>query len=176
MQDFSDEQLAKLIMQTVPLIARTLDASLRQLNQNLSPTHFGLLMMLTQGPAVSQSDLAERLHISPSTLSATVEALVRRDWIKRKPSSQDRRVILIEITPGGRAVLEQSHHQVLEVLMKVIATVSESDRDDINIGLRALQRAFIEEWAKTPGDAKMNFPMPPEGLPFPPPFDLPFPK
>ena len=175
MQDFSNEPLEELILQTIPLIGRTLDAAIRQGQPFLSPVHFALLNLLEAGQALSQNELAEFLQVSPSTFSATVETLVKRGWLERNPGEQDRRKILINITPAGREVLEQVHRQALTELVKIVDTLGEVEKNQIMTGLRALRQAFIQNFLKE-GLPVLPFPPPPGGMRFPPPFGPPFPK
>ncbi len=170
----SDEKLEELILQTIPLIGRTVDAAMRQTQQHLSPVHFGLLNLLQSGEALPQNELAALLQISPSTFSATVDALVKRGWLVRNPGEHDRRITLISITPTGRDVLEQVHRQALAGLIKIIETLGEVEKNQVRVGLMALRQAFIQNWTKE-GLPELPFP-PPGGMPFPPPFGPPFPK
>lgn len=54
---------------------------------------------------ISLKRLAEELHLSSSAVSLMVETLVQKDELERLHSARDRRMVLIRISPRGRAEL-----------------------------------------------------------------------
>ena len=52
----------------------------------------------------SVSDLADKLKLDKSTLSRTIEGLVRLDLVSREINREDRRYLLITLTPQGEQV------------------------------------------------------------------------
>lgn len=50
----------------------------------LSPTHAFLMMLVIEKPGISQSELAEALHLKPSTITRFVDKLVEKGFIERK--------------------------------------------------------------------------------------------
>ncbi|MBM7619982.1 DNA-binding MarR family transcriptional regulator [Bacillus tianshenii] len=50
----------------------------------LSPTHAFLMMLVIEKPGISQSELAEALHLKPSTITRFVDKLVEKGLIERK--------------------------------------------------------------------------------------------
>src|SRR6478609_5667112 len=52
---------------------------------------------------LTPSQVSDRVLIPSATMTATLDLLERRGWIRRTPNPADRRSILVEITPDGRA-------------------------------------------------------------------------
>jgi DNA-binding MarR family transcriptional regulator len=50
----------------------------------LSPTHAFCLMLVNNKPGISQSELAEELHMTPSTITRFIDKLVMKGLIERK--------------------------------------------------------------------------------------------
>lgn len=50
---------------------------------------------------LSPSEIGERLLIASATMTSTLDQLERRGWIERIPNPDDRRSVLIQITPSG---------------------------------------------------------------------------
>jgi DNA-binding MarR family transcriptional regulator len=50
----------------------------------LSPTHAFLLMLVNNKPGISQSELAEELHMMPSTITRFIDKLVMKGLLERK--------------------------------------------------------------------------------------------
>jgi DNA-binding MarR family transcriptional regulator len=59
------------------------------------------------GEPLTPSQVGERVLIASATMTATLDLLERRGWIRRIPNPADRRSVLIEITPAGRATTDQ---------------------------------------------------------------------
>jgi DNA-binding MarR family transcriptional regulator len=54
----------------------------------------------------SLGDLASRLDLDPSTLSRTVENLVRQGLVQREPDSSDRRRVVLTLTAEGKRLVD----------------------------------------------------------------------
>jgi DNA-binding MarR family transcriptional regulator len=52
------------------------------------------------------AELAARLHVRVQSLTDSINDLVNRDFVSRRPDADDRRRQLIEITQGGIALLD----------------------------------------------------------------------
>jgi DNA-binding MarR family transcriptional regulator len=74
-------------------IARELD---------LRPAAFGTLKMLDRPRAMSE--VAEALQCDNSNVTGIVDSLEEKGLARRRPSEEDRRVKLIELTPEGQRV------------------------------------------------------------------------
>ena len=74
-------------------IARELD---------LRPAAFGALRML--GQPRTMSEVANALQCDNSNVTGIVDSLEEKGLVRRRPSEEDRRVKLIELTPEGRRV------------------------------------------------------------------------
>lgn len=74
-------------------IARELD---------LRPAAFGTLRML--GQPRTMSEVANALQCDNSNVTGIVDSLEQKGLARRRPSEEDRRVKLIELTPEGRRV------------------------------------------------------------------------
>lgn len=86
----------------------------------LSPTHAFLMMLVIDKPGISQSELAEAMHLKPSTITRFVDKLVERGLIERKTEgkrslnfpTENGEAILADIKEGWK-VLFRSYSDVL---------------------------------------------------------------
>ena len=60
------------------------------------------LVEIGRKPNVSVKELAEILRLDKSGVSRTVEELVRKDYVERKPSTEDRRFVVLNLTLKGK--------------------------------------------------------------------------
>lgn len=65
----------------------------------LSAQQMNMIMMVRLREAVSVTELAALLGVSPPSVSTMVERLVERGLLTRTPSSQDRRKVVIRVSP-----------------------------------------------------------------------------
>jgi DNA-binding MarR family transcriptional regulator len=60
------------------------------------------LDLLAKRPLWRMSELAEALRVDPSTATRAVQRLVNVGMAERRPSDEDGRVVMVEITAAGR--------------------------------------------------------------------------
>ncbi len=104
----SARDIAREILTVVPLVMRAVAAELRASGELPAPAHFGLLSMLSAQPhARTLTELAALQGVSLPTMSNSISALVDRGWVQRTGAGGDRRQVVIEVTPTGRAALDR---------------------------------------------------------------------
>jgi DNA-binding MarR family transcriptional regulator len=133
---------ARDILNIVPLVMRTVAAQLRAAGEMPAPAHFGLLMMLGR-QSRTLSELAALQGVSLPTMSNSVATLVQRGWVKRSPA-RDRRVVLLEVTPLGRATLERTGKAAEAHLAGILASLDMASRRKLQDGLMVLRQAFAD--------------------------------
>ncbi|RDH77762.1 MarR family transcriptional regulator [Mycolicibacterium moriokaense] len=75
-------------------------------DHGLTLSQMELLGEVTRSGVSTPAELAARLHVRVQSLTDSINELVGRDLISRRPDDDDRRRQLIEITPTGIALLE----------------------------------------------------------------------
>ncbi len=135
-------KLAHQILDFAPTVMRTVSSELRQSDHLLETVHFRLLWLLERH-STTLSELAERHMVSLPTMSNSVTFLEERGWVARKRSSEDRRKVMIEITPQGREVLVQARQHMDEKVAQIIGGLSVQEQAKASEGLSILQEAFI---------------------------------
>ncbi len=69
------------------------------------------LLALQPGKQISMNDLSEAMGLASSTMTRTVDGLVKNGLVQRKPGAEDRRVVRVWLTGRGadvRQTLEAS--------------------------------------------------------------------
>jgi len=64
-----------------------------------------VLGLLRDHGSLSPSDIGERLIVTRATVTGLLDSLEKNGLVKRTPNPQDRRGLMIEITPAGLKVL-----------------------------------------------------------------------
>lgn len=136
------QALARQITEIWPLIMRTVNARMRQTDHLIMHSHLRVLWYLEHHSA-TLSQIAEHQLVSLPTMSNSITILEERGWVTRTRSSEDRRKVMIEITPAGREVLAQVRHFTEARIVEIIQSVSAEDRERVSQGLAILREAFI---------------------------------
>ena len=71
---------------------------------DLSPVSAWVLVQLDPEHAISQKELAKRLHCNPSTVVDPTDRLEENGLVVRKPQTTDRRINILTVTAKGRQV------------------------------------------------------------------------
>lgn len=84
------------------------------------------LAEISSRPRITVTELAKAMSIHQSTASNLLEKLESQNYIARNRSAEDRRVVLLTLTPGGEEVLSKAplpYRGVLtDALLKLDAT------------------------------------------------------
>jgi DNA-binding MarR family transcriptional regulator len=136
------QKAARQVMEIVPLVMRTIGAEMRRTDHPLMPGHMRVLHMCSHR-AWGLGDLAGAQAVSAPTMSNTVSALVERGWLTRTQAEDDRRKVMIELTPEGKRVLEEVRQQSEARVAELLAPLSPDERDTLLAGLAVLRNAFM---------------------------------
>src|SRR5882757_654450 len=132
---------AREILEIIPLVMRTVAAELRAAGEMPAPAHFGLLSLLSVRPRML-SDLASLQGVILPTMSNSISAMVERGWVRREAPDGDRRVVMIDVTPTGRAALERVSKAAEAHLADVLAPLDLPARRRLVGGLGVLRKVF----------------------------------
>jgi DNA-binding MarR family transcriptional regulator len=74
--------------------------------QNIKPRDISVLRFISENESVKVSQVQHYIHNSPSTASALIAGMEKAGYLSRTRSPEDRRVVLVTLTPAGRALLQ----------------------------------------------------------------------
>src|SRR3989441_802127 len=73
----------------------------------LGTTEFGVLEVLYHKGELPVCEVQRRILVESSSTTYVVDKLCERGLVRRRPSSADRRVTLLALTPAGRRLIQQ---------------------------------------------------------------------
>ncbi len=94
----------------------------RVAESGVHPAGAYVLHELWRAAPLSQTELSMRLDIGNATVGQTVKRLEGRGLVLRRQSTEDRRVVMVDLTPKGRA-LEVFFHRETQGLTEEINRV-----------------------------------------------------
>jgi len=146
MEILSEGQLSRagqeeIVEQTIRLYGRTLalvDPSRLEawVSLGLTMTQVGVLFLLRREVGAPAGLLAERLRVTPSTLTRIVDRLVRLNLVRRQEDCDDRRLVRHYLTPEGAQSLEEMARTARAYLTEILRQLP---REKLERLLEALQ-------------------------------------
>ena len=114
----------------IPAVARahrSLAGSLLR-EVGLYPGQELLLMLLWEREPRSPGEIARELHVEPPTAVKAVARLEEAGLVERARSTDDRRVVLVSLTPAGRALRERVEQIWAELERRTVGDLDAADR------------------------------------------------
>jgi DNA-binding MarR family transcriptional regulator len=90
---------------------------------DLSAPQMNMLLMIRVREAVSVTELATLLGVSPPSVSAMVDRLVERGLLTRTPCHEDRRKVVIRVTPEAITEIAQVEEMILASFVELVEAV-----------------------------------------------------
>jgi DNA-binding MarR family transcriptional regulator len=146
--------------------SETLDAKMRQLDDlfirmqhvksgqsvakkfGLTPTQAFILWYLNRNGQTKASDLAKVAGLSPGAVTQVCDELVRENFVVRSRSSDDRRVVNIDISDEGRNLVSKMELERSKMMRLVFEELSAEEAD---VYLHVIERvvSFLEKRAES---------------------------
>lgn len=95
---------------------------------NVSFSQFFLLAVLDQKEVLTMSEVAQKMGHTTAAASGLVARLENLRYITRSSVRQDRRKVMVCITPKGSALVRRIREEMVENLMKLMAHLTPSER------------------------------------------------
>jgi DNA-binding MarR family transcriptional regulator len=132
---------ARKLLEIMPLVMRTVVAELRAAGELPAPAHFPLLHVLSERPR-TLSELAALRGVSLPSMSNSVATLVERGWVRRAETGRDRRVLMLEVTAGGKAALDRVTRSAERHLADTLVGLDSPSARRLQAGLGVLRDVF----------------------------------
>lgn len=107
--------------------ASTLFVALAQ-DQPVAPHHM-LALRVIAGGATTPGEVAEAIDRHPSSVSRLLDQLVADELVQRDPHPEDRRQVLLALSPDGARLVEQFDRLDGALLVHLLAGFDEGDAD-----------------------------------------------
>ena len=137
----STEAYASLVRAGQAVLAE-LDRGITDAIDVKQPIFTALAVLDGAGDALTPSEIADRVLVASATMTATLDALERRGWVQRVANPADRRSVLVEITPDGRAVADRVLPGIRAVEKSMMSTLTVKERAQlVELLVKVLQRS-----------------------------------
>ena len=96
----------------------------------LEPAAYGTMCKLADAGPQYLAALAHAFGLDPSTITRHVRTLEEAGLVQRMKDPDDQRMVVLDLTFSGRAVLEQARRHRQSKLERMLADWPEADRHD----------------------------------------------
>jgi DNA-binding MarR family transcriptional regulator len=107
----------------------------------ISSPEFAVTSSINIFGSVTPTELARTLGMAPTTLSATIDRLVRKGQVRRRPNPDDGRSYVLELTAKGKATNARIGVR-FEKAIGAVRTNLEGDPADVLAAMRLLEDAL----------------------------------
>ena len=138
----SGAQLGRVLrfMRTLWSLDHRLDRYSKRMQKALGVTGPQRLVVRIAGrrPGLSAGELADVLHMDPSTLTGVLKRLDQQGLLERRPDAADRRRVLLFLTPRGRELDSLRGGTVEAVVRRTVGRLKPADLDAAERVLEAI--------------------------------------
>ncbi len=103
-------------------------------NDDLGLEEFLILDIVSESGSCSMKDIVDSLSIPASTATGIVDRLVSRDFVERSHSYEDRRKVVLQLTPAGHDAHTRYRQEALSSVEDALSHLSDEEiRSLLNI-------------------------------------------
>lgn len=147
----SDHQALRLWLRLLVCTTR-IEGTLRQrLRQRFGTTlpRFDLLAQLDRFPdGLTMRELSQRLMVTGGNVTGVVDQLEAEGWARRTAHPQDRRAILVQLTPAGRRQFRKMATEHEAWVVELLAGWSSTEQGSLYVLLGKVQKKPVRSIAK----------------------------
>src|SRR5688572_1012750 len=99
-----------------------------------------VIRIIGRFPSIHARQLADILHLHPSSLTAVLKRLERRDLVRRWPDERDRRRWLLGLTRQGQALNRETPGTIEAAVQRVLKTTTRDNLECTRAVLTKLAR------------------------------------
>lgn len=104
----------------------------------LNRTEFGVLELLYHKGAQAIQQIGSKVLMSSGNITYVVDKLVKKEFVVRRTSTEDRRLIFAEITVKGKQFIEEVFPQHIEVIEHAVDGLTAEEKKVASLLLKKL--------------------------------------
>jgi len=156
-------RLVEEILEQLPLVSGDVDELTGATAGfvNLNRTDFRALHVLSLSRGMTAGDLARALHVTTGATTRVIDSLVKAGHARRDWDPEDRRRILVTVTPEAREALEGARRGLEADLRSALEGYGLQELESISRFLELLRRAARAHARRLGRSASRRSPSPP---------------
>lgn len=123
--------------------------------QDITNNDMHIIEAIDLGDGNNMSTIAKKLNVTVGTLTSSMNSLVKKNYVERYRSEEDRRVVYVRLTEKGAAAYHchaDYHHQM------TLAVMEKMTEDEIPVLMKMLEglRGFFRGYSEQHGEKKQK--------------------
>lgn len=110
---------------------------------NLTLNDIHVINAIGTGKAKNMSSVAKALNVTMGTLTIAVNGLVKKGFVDRVRSEEDRRVVLVSLTAKGKKAYVRHEKFHAEMIDAIVKQLSEEEKEILAKSLDNLNEFFL---------------------------------
>ena len=106
--------------------------------QGLGLSDFMVLEVLLHKGPLTISAIGEKVLLASASMTSAIDRLEKRELVRRRSCSSDRRIRIVELTDCGKAFIEEIYARHVKDLEAVIGRLGDEERRVIYEGLKKM--------------------------------------
>jgi DNA-binding MarR family transcriptional regulator len=132
----------------------------RVLKLGLSMAQLNILYTLKRCGEMPMSRLAEMLNVSLSNATGLIDRIEERGLVERTRVPEDRRIVMIRVTPAGERMLRELDVLSDELLRSVLGRLSRSEVAAVATAFASIREALVDAAGVVPDRHATSIPSP----------------
>ncbi|MDZ7659421.1 MarR family transcriptional regulator [Fodinibius sp.] len=133
---FDGDEKEKQVLNTFIKLMRATESLTNRLNKhhadaNLTVSQFGVMEALHHLGPLNQKALGEKLLKSGGNITLVIDNLEKSGWVKRQQDPEDRRSMLIHLTPEGKNFIANYFPKHLQRIKEEFEVLSETELNQL---------------------------------------------
>ena len=92
------------------------------------------------------SEIAQKLKVTLGTLTTGINKLIKKGYVERNRTEEDRRIVLVKLTEKGKAAYK--HHEEFhdEMVHNSVNDLTEGEKEVLATSLEKIKSFFTEKY------------------------------
>ena len=112
-------------------------------NEDLTPPQFSVLRMLAKKGALPMNRISQDMLVTPPNITGLIDRLESNKLVRRGASEEDRRAIMIELTPEGKKVQAAVAKRYNEFMRDVLHKFTHDEQRTLRTLLTKLEEQIL---------------------------------
>ena len=128
------------IMQSLRRVFRAIHEYYRDVSERFGITgpQLWALKTISHNGTLSQTELSEKMYLHPSTITGVVDRLERKGYVIRDRNHIDRRVVRVQLTPEGKALVKKAPNPIQGKMIYGLRNLRKEELNSICTSLQKL--------------------------------------
>ncbi len=109
----------------------------------LTAVKYTVMSMLRGRRSLSSAEIARRYCVTPQSMNETICALERSDCVTKEENPENKRILLVSLTPTGHDMLERCDKIIDQIERELFAEIGQADVERFRSTLQTVMAAAM---------------------------------